>query len=49
MTDRRFVVQKLCYTYGQKSPESEPGTFEISIVWDEEKQEPIAEKIKQLG
>ena len=27
----------------------EPGTFEISIVWDEEKQEPIAEKIKQLG
>ncbi|WP_103105461.1 8-oxo-dGTP diphosphatase [Brevibacillus reuszeri] len=27
----------------------EPGTFEISIVWDEDKQDKISEKIKQLG
>jgi len=27
----------------------EPGTFEISIVWDEDKQEKISEKINQLG
>ena len=26
-----------------------PGTFEISMVWDEDKQEKISEKIKQLG
>lgn len=27
----------------------EPGTFEISVVWDEEKQVPIEEKFRQLG